>query len=84
MNYPFDDEKNGQTRYSESPDDKVFQQMSRAYSQVTVAGTMSAFRFMIQWNTNLGLIKNHCEIHGETRFDNLTTTVLIVERHLCV
>lgn len=37
VNYPYDDEKGGHTRYSESPDDKVFQQVSRAYSQVTVS-----------------------------------------------
>lgn len=34
VNYPYDDEKEGKTRYSQSPDDKVFQQVSRAYSQV--------------------------------------------------
>lgn len=35
VNYPYDDDKNGKTQYSQSPDDKVFQQVSRAYSQVT-------------------------------------------------
>ncbi|XP_041796118.1 carboxypeptidase D isoform X2 [Chelmon rostratus] len=33
VNYPYDDDKNGKTQYSQSPDDKVFQQVSRAYSQ---------------------------------------------------
>ncbi|KAM8905520.1 carboxypeptidase D [Spinachia spinachia] len=33
VNYPFDDDKEGLTQYSQSPDDKVFQQVSRAYSQ---------------------------------------------------
>lgn len=35
VNYPYDDDKKGITQYSQSPDDKVFQQVSRAYSQVT-------------------------------------------------
>uniref|UniRef100_A0A665UQD4 Peptidase M14 domain-containing protein n=1 Tax=Echeneis naucrates TaxID=173247 RepID=A0A665UQD4_ECHNA len=33
VNYPYDDDKEGTTQYSQSPDDKVFQQVSRAYSQ---------------------------------------------------
>ncbi|XP_029026026.1 carboxypeptidase D isoform X2 [Betta splendens] len=33
VNYPYDDDKDGETHYSRSPDDKVFQQLSRAYSQ---------------------------------------------------
>nr|XP_046244867.1 carboxypeptidase D [Scatophagus argus] len=33
VNYPYDDDKKGKTQYSQSPDDKVFQQVSRAYSQ---------------------------------------------------
>ncbi|KAM3615949.1 uncharacterized protein V6R79_010114 [Siganus canaliculatus] len=33
VNYPYDDDKQGKTQYSQSPDDKVFQQVSRAYSQ---------------------------------------------------
>ncbi|XP_018542741.1 LOW QUALITY PROTEIN: carboxypeptidase D [Lates calcarifer] len=33
VNYPFDDDKEGISQYSPSPDDKVFQQLSRAYSQ---------------------------------------------------
>ncbi|XP_045928993.1 carboxypeptidase D isoform X2 [Micropterus dolomieu] len=33
VNYPYDDDKKGTTEYSLSPDDKVFQQVSRAYSQ---------------------------------------------------
>uniref|UniRef100_A0A8C9YR82 Carboxypeptidase D n=1 Tax=Sander lucioperca TaxID=283035 RepID=A0A8C9YR82_SANLU len=33
VNYPYDDDKQGLSRYSQSPDDKVFQQVSRAYSQ---------------------------------------------------
>ncbi|XP_068173763.1 carboxypeptidase D [Antennarius striatus] len=33
VNYPFDDDKDLKTQYSRSPDDKVFQQVSRAYSQ---------------------------------------------------
>lgn len=33
VNYPFDDDKEGTSQYSQSPDDKVFQQVSRAYSQ---------------------------------------------------
>lgn len=33
VNYPFDDDRQGKTQYSPSPDDKVFQQLSRAYSQ---------------------------------------------------
>ncbi|XP_041656368.1 carboxypeptidase D isoform X2 [Cheilinus undulatus] len=33
VNYPYDDDKKGQNQYSQSPDDKVFQQVSRAYSQ---------------------------------------------------
>lgn len=35
VNYPFDDDKEGLSQYSRSPDDEVFQQVSRAYSQVT-------------------------------------------------
>lgn len=34
VNYPYDDDKKGLSQYSQSPDDKVFQQVSRAYSQV--------------------------------------------------
>ncbi|XP_037124503.1 carboxypeptidase D [Syngnathus acus] len=33
VNYPFDDDEEGKTRYSKSPDDKIFQQLSRTYSQ---------------------------------------------------
>ncbi|KAM6988121.1 carboxypeptidase D isoform 1-T1 [Tautogolabrus adspersus] len=33
VNYPYDDDKKGRSQYSQSPDDKVFQQVSRAYSQ---------------------------------------------------
>uniref|UniRef100_A0A8C7YHB7 Carboxypeptidase D, a n=1 Tax=Oryzias sinensis TaxID=183150 RepID=A0A8C7YHB7_9TELE len=33
VNYPFDDDADGNNRYSKSPDDAVFQQLSRAYSQ---------------------------------------------------
>uniref|UniRef100_A0AAQ4NXP9 Carboxypeptidase D, a n=1 Tax=Gasterosteus aculeatus aculeatus TaxID=481459 RepID=A0AAQ4NXP9_GASAC len=33
VNYPFDDDKEGLSQYSRSPDDEVFQQVSRAYSQ---------------------------------------------------
>ncbi|TNN34947.1 Carboxypeptidase D [Liparis tanakae] len=33
VNYPFDDNKDGLSQYSRSPDDGVFQQVSRAYSQ---------------------------------------------------
>ncbi|XP_039986082.1 carboxypeptidase D [Xiphias gladius] len=33
VNYPYDDDKEGTVQYSQSPDDKVFQQVSRAYSQ---------------------------------------------------
>ncbi|XP_057694558.1 carboxypeptidase D [Corythoichthys intestinalis] len=33
VNYPFDDNKEMKTHYSKSPDDKVFQQVARAYSQ---------------------------------------------------
>ncbi|KAM8769489.1 carboxypeptidase D isoform 1-T1 [Acanthopagrus schlegelii] len=33
VNYPYDDDKKGVSQYSPSPDDKVFQQVSRAYSQ---------------------------------------------------
>ncbi|XP_068440183.1 carboxypeptidase D [Clinocottus analis] len=33
VNYPYDDDKDGLSQYSRSPDDKVFQQVSRAYSQ---------------------------------------------------
>lgn len=33
VNYPFDDDKDGNSYYSKSPDDEVFQQVSRAYSQ---------------------------------------------------
>ncbi|XP_044058334.1 carboxypeptidase D [Siniperca chuatsi] len=33
VNYPYDDDKKGTTQYSQSPDDKVFQQVSRAFSQ---------------------------------------------------
>ncbi|KAM7399419.1 hypothetical protein PAMP_018692 [Pampus punctatissimus] len=33
VNYPYDDDKDGISQYSRSPDDSVFQQLSRAYSQ---------------------------------------------------
>ncbi|KAG7478892.1 carboxypeptidase D [Solea senegalensis] len=33
VNYPYDDDKEGISRYSQSPDDKVFQQLSRVYAQ---------------------------------------------------
>lgn len=33
VNYPYDDDKDRITEYSQSPDDKVFQQLSKAYSQ---------------------------------------------------
>uniref|UniRef100_A0A3Q2Y7G1 Carboxypeptidase D n=1 Tax=Hippocampus comes TaxID=109280 RepID=A0A3Q2Y7G1_HIPCM len=33
VNYPFDDDQEGKTQYSKSPDDKVFQQLARTYSQ---------------------------------------------------
>ncbi|XP_032357556.1 carboxypeptidase D isoform X1 [Etheostoma spectabile] len=33
VNYPYDDNKPGISQYSQSPDDKVFQQVSKAYSQ---------------------------------------------------
>uniref|UniRef100_UPI0037E9B593 carboxypeptidase D isoform X2 n=1 Tax=Semicossyphus pulcher TaxID=241346 RepID=UPI0037E9B593 len=33
VNYPYDDDKKGMSEYSQCPDDKVFQQVSRAYSQ---------------------------------------------------
>lgn len=33
VNYPYDDDKRGTTQYSQCPDDKVFQQLSRAYAQ---------------------------------------------------
>lgn len=35
VNYPYDDEKEGKSEYSQSPDDKIFRQLSLAYSQVT-------------------------------------------------
>lgn len=53
VNYPYDDDKDGLIKYSQSPDDKVFQQVSRAYSQVTEhlnlfrAGIMSTFVFYV-------------------------------------
>lgn len=33
VNYPYDDDKDGAIQYSPSPDDRVFQQLSKAYSQ---------------------------------------------------
>ena len=35
VNYPYDDDKKGLTEYSKSPDDMVFRQVSKAYSQVS-------------------------------------------------
>jgi len=35
VNYPYDDDKDGLSEYSRSPDDSVFKQVSRAYSRVT-------------------------------------------------
>lgn len=35
VNYPYDDEKEGKSQYSQSPDDKIFRQLALAYSQVT-------------------------------------------------
>lgn len=35
VNYPYDDQKEGKSQYSQSPDDKIFRQMSLAYSKVT-------------------------------------------------
>lgn len=34
VNYPFDDDKDGLSHYSKSPDDAVFRQVAKAYSQV--------------------------------------------------
>ncbi|KAG8002060.1 Carboxypeptidase D [Nibea albiflora] len=33
VNYPYDDDKKGISQYSQSPDDQIFQRVSRAYSQ---------------------------------------------------
>ncbi|KAL0973138.1 hypothetical protein UPYG_G00199470 [Umbra pygmaea] len=33
VNYPYDNDKQGRTQYSRCPDDEVFQQLARAYSQ---------------------------------------------------
>lgn len=35
VNYPYDDEMEGKSQYSQSPDDSIFRQVSLAYSQVT-------------------------------------------------
>lgn len=35
VNYPYDDEMEGKSQYSQSPDDNIFRQVSLAYSQVT-------------------------------------------------
>lgn len=34
VNYPFDDDKEGLSHYSRSPDDEAFKQVAKAYSQV--------------------------------------------------
>lgn len=35
VNYPFDDNNDGIAHYSKTPDDEVFRQVAKAYSQVT-------------------------------------------------
>lgn len=61
VNYPYDDDKDGLNKYSQSPDDKVFQQVSKAYSQVTGhlnlsrVGIMPTCGFMLK-------LKTGCEV----------------------